>query len=296
MKKSSGVRVEVMLFTDPYCSWCWASEPMFFALAEKYREQLHFVYVFGGLVKDMDDFSDGDHGITGALDVLPHWKEVSEYSGQPIDESIWVDIAKIRHFSSWPANIACKAAFLQDEKLGEKFLRNMRQKVQTDRKIISLEEVYLEIAQETEGLDIERFKSDLQNGNAQSAFEADLRQGMRWGANVFPTLLFYRSDADPEHLTPENAASIGGHHPTKTYDEIIRRLVPDIKAYEARDEKTLLETYGPLTEREIAEIRGRKTSDQMSILEELEKAGIVRRMPKVRGNLWIASGQKAGQK
>lgn len=285
-EKKNGPILEVMLFTDPYCSWCWASEPMFLALAEKYRDQLHFVYVFGGLVKDMDDFNDADHGITGAPDVLPHWQEVSEYSGQPIDGSIWLEIAEIRHFSSWPANIACKAAFLQGEEIGERYLRKMRQSVLTDRKIISLEEVYLSIAQEIEGLDITRLKSDLDSGEAKKAFEEDLMKGTRWGAEVFPTLLFYRSDADMDHLSRDDAAMIGGHHSTRTYDRIIQRLAPEIRAYEARDEKELIASYGPLTERELGEIKGRTKEEQYHIMEDLERQGAVQKIVKVRGNLW----------
>ena len=29
--------VEIVYFTDPFCSWCWASEPSLFALRERYR-------------------------------------------------------------------------------------------------------------------------------------------------------------------------------------------------------------------------------------------------------------------
>lgn len=279
-------KLEVMLFTDPYCSWCWASEPMFFALAEKYREQLHFVYVFGGLVKDMDDFSDEENGITDAMAVLPHWREVSEYSGQPIDEYLWEDIAKIRHFSSWPANIACKAAFLQGEEVGEKFLRNMRRGVQADRKIISLEEVYFEIAENTKNLDLDRFRSDLENRSAQRAFEKDLALCAQFQANVFPTLLFYRADADRDHLTRENAALIAGYHPTRKYEEIIKRLVPDIRAYQPRDEKELLAIYGPMTERELAEIHHRSMEEERKVLEELFQKGEIGKDERVRGNIW----------
>jgi predicted DsbA family dithiol-disulfide isomerase len=31
---------EIVYFTDPFCSWCWASEPALFALRERYRDQL----------------------------------------------------------------------------------------------------------------------------------------------------------------------------------------------------------------------------------------------------------------
>lgn len=32
--------VEIVYFTDPFCSWCWASEPGLLALRERYRGPL----------------------------------------------------------------------------------------------------------------------------------------------------------------------------------------------------------------------------------------------------------------
>ena len=52
----SDLKVELISFTDPYCSWCWATEPILYRLRETYREQLSFRYVMGGLVEDMAEF------------------------------------------------------------------------------------------------------------------------------------------------------------------------------------------------------------------------------------------------
>lgn len=279
-------KLEVMVFTDPYCSWCWATEPMILSMAEKYRDQIHFTYVFGGLIKDMDNFYDSSNDIADASAVLPHWKMVSERSGQPINEMLWDDLSKIRHFSSWPANIACKAAFFQGENVGERYLRNMRMAALTDRKIISNEEVYNEIAKNTEGLDFEQFKRDLDEGNAKKAFEEDQIMCIRWEAHGFPTMLFYKADADFEHLTKETATYVGGHRSMETYDDIIRDLVPDINVFASRDEKELLAEYGPMTEREIGEIKKRSKEEEYAILENLANNREILKFPKVRGNIW----------
>ena len=177
MKKDTqekNTKLEVMVFTDPYCSWCWATEPMILTMMEKYRDQLHFRYVFGGLIKDFDDFYDAQNDIRDAAATKPHWKMVSERTGQPIDENLWEDIAPIRHFSTWPANIAAKAAFLQSEEVGFRLLRRLRRAALTERKIISDKAVYEALARETDGLDFERFQADIESGKAGEAFLDDL--------------------------------------------------------------------------------------------------------------------------
>jgi hypothetical protein len=36
-------------FTHPYCSWCWATEPIILRLRETYRSQIRLRYVMGSL-------------------------------------------------------------------------------------------------------------------------------------------------------------------------------------------------------------------------------------------------------
>lgn len=286
---NENTKLEVLAFTDPYCSWCWATEPMILSMMEKYRDQLHFTYVFGGLIKDMDDFYDATNDIGDASAVVPHWKMVSERSGQPIDEQLWVDLGKIRHFSSWPANIACKAAFAQGEDVGFAFLRKMRETALTERKIISNEEIYNAVAREIEGLGYELFRAALDDGSAEKAFLEDQIITERWQAFGFPTMLFYRPEVDINDLaslTKETAAYVGGHRPMETYDSVVQSLAPGITVSEARPEAELLATYGPMTERELGQVEGRTKEDELKVLKDLEAAGVVVSAPRVRGNIW----------
>jgi len=56
-------KVEILCFTDPFCSWCWATEPSLLTLRERYRDQLDIRWVMGGLVKDMSAFFDSSNSI-----------------------------------------------------------------------------------------------------------------------------------------------------------------------------------------------------------------------------------------
>jgi putative protein-disulfide isomerase len=286
VQEKKTAKLEVMVFTDPYCSWCWATEPMILTMMEKYRDQLHFQYVFGGLIKDFDDFYDNLNNIRDAAATKPHWKMVSERTGQPIDENLWEDIAPIRHFSTWPANIAAKAAFLQSEDVGFRFLRRLRRAALTERKIISNTEIYEALARETKGLDFERFRKDIETGTARDAFMEDQEICEQWQTFGFPTMLFYQEGADVENLTRENAIYVGGHRDMETYERVIHLLCPSIKEYPVRSEKELLAAYGPMTERELGQVQDRTKGAELEVLEKLESAGTVQRSAKTRGNVW----------
>lgn len=286
---NTNTKLEVMVFTDPYCSWCWATEPMILTMMEEYRDQLHFRYVFGGLIKDFDDFYDAQNDIRDAAATKPHWKMVSERTGQPIDENLWEDIAPIRHFSTWPANIAAKAAFMQSEDVGFRYLRRLRRAALTERKIISNSGIYEALAKETAGLDFDRFKDDIESGRAREEFMKDQRICEQWQTFGFPTMLFYKAGADLDELTRDNAVYVGGHRPMEIYEQVIRRLCPDIERYPVRGESELLEVYGPMTERELGQVHRRSKEDELEVLAGLEKDGAVSRTKRTRGNVWTAA-------
>ena len=151
------VKAEIVYFTDPFCSWCWASEPALFALRERYRDQLTIRYVMGGLVKDIAEFFDAANGIRATAEVAPHWRMVSERSGQPIDERLMLDITD-PHFSTWPANVAVKAAEI-----------TLAERTQVQR-----EDAQVALAREVAGLDVEAFRAELSGPRALAAFHEDL--------------------------------------------------------------------------------------------------------------------------
>jgi len=45
-------QIEIVEFTDPYCTWCWGSEPVLRHAQEAYGDQLRVRFVMGGLVED----------------------------------------------------------------------------------------------------------------------------------------------------------------------------------------------------------------------------------------------------
>jgi putative protein-disulfide isomerase len=276
--------VEVTYFTDPYCSWCWATEPMLYRIRETYREQVHIRYVMGGLVKDMAEFYDALNDIRTTAQVAPHWRMVSERSGQPIDEGLMEEITD-PHFSTWPACIAVKAAQLQGEEVGERFLRRLRRAALTERKVISYREVQEALAQEVPGLDLERWRKALDSGQAERAFQEDLAECRRYGVTGFPTLLFRYVGL----LTlpgRDKPILVGGHRTSETYRKVLYSLAPTLKEHSPRPILELLADYGPLTTREIAEVYSQPLEEARRELETLEAQGSVQRLVRRGGELW----------
>jgi putative protein-disulfide isomerase len=278
-------KIEITYFTDPYCSWCWATEPMLYRIRETHRDQVHVRYVMGGLVRDMADFYDSLNDIRTTAEVAPHWRMVSERSGQPIDERLMDDITD-PHFSTWPACIAVKAAQLQGETVGEAYLRRMRRAALTERKVISNPPVYEALAREIPGLDHNRFHADLADGSARRAFEADLAECRRFGVTGFPTLLFHYVGQVALPGT-ERPILVVGHRSFATYRQVLQRLMPGLVEHPPRDIATVLAEYGPLTTRELAEVYDRPVTVMRDEMETLQAAGQVERLSVRGGEFWL---------
>ncbi|HEY3439671.1 MAG TPA: DsbA family protein [Paludibaculum sp.] len=277
-------KVEVLCFTDPYCSWCWATEPSLLVLRERYRDQVHVQFVMGGLVRDFSEFYDGLNDIGTPAEVIPHWRMVSERSGQPIDERFWADVTD-PHFSTWPANIAAKAAAFQGEKVGDRYLRRLRLAVETERVQISQEPEQLRLAREVPGLDFDAFREELGSPRATRAFHEDLALCRAYGVSGFPAMLFRAVGAEGQSKTG-SAVLVPGHRSLETYESVLAKVAPGLKRHKPRPLETLFVEYGPLTTRELAEITGKSTSEAERDLRKEQADGRLVATERRGGTLW----------
>jgi len=144
--------IEIVSYTDPYCTWCWGSEPALRHLQEAYGDQLTLRFVMGGLVEDSADFSDPMNGIGGPNWLQPiadHWVEASVRHGMPVEVAVFV---KTPFTSTWPSNIAYEAAKLQNRTLADRYLRRLREVAATEGAGLDQVELLATLAEET-GLD-----------------------------------------------------------------------------------------------------------------------------------------------
>jgi len=184
--------IEIIEFTDPVCTWCWGSEPVLRKLETRFGEQVKISYIMGGLVKDITSFYDSYNDIGGDPErsnknVAKHWVDASERHGMPV-KSEGFKLFSREHPSTYPQNIAYKAAQMQDQALANRFLRRIREASAAEARQTNKTEVLLELASEV-GLDIARFLDDFNKGTAQRAFEQDLATTAKYGARGFPSFL-----------------------------------------------------------------------------------------------------------
>jgi putative protein-disulfide isomerase len=205
-------KLHIFYYTDPDCSWCWAAEPKIKKIKEEYGGQVHITYRMGGLLEKWDGFYDPLNQISYPEQVAPHWVEVSQRSGMPIDEKIWFQDPPT---STYPSCIAYKAALLQDERLAELYLRRLREAVMTQRRNIARENVLFALAEEI-GFDMDRFREAYLTGPAQAAFYEDLQETRGRGITGFPTLVMRNSIGREITLT--------GFRPYADYENAMKRL------------------------------------------------------------------------
>jgi predicted DsbA family dithiol-disulfide isomerase len=192
MNTTSDKMIEIIEFTDPVCTWCWGSEPVLRKLETRFGEKVKISYIMGGLVQDITSFYDSYNDIGGDPDrsnknIAKHWVEASERHGMPV-RSEGFKLFSREHPSTYPQNIAYKAAQMQDQALANKFLRRIREASAAEARQTNTTEVLLELASEV-GLDIARFLNDFTHGSAQKAFEQDLAITAKYGARGFPSFL-----------------------------------------------------------------------------------------------------------
>lgn len=184
--------IEITEFTDPVCTWCWGSEPVLRKLETRFGEQVKICYIMGGLVQDITSFYDSYNDIGGDPDrsnknIAKHWVDASARHGMPV-KSEGFKLFSREHPSTYPQNIAYKAAQMQDQALANRFLRRIREASAAEARQTNITEVLLELASEV-GLDIARFLEDFNKGAARKAFEEDLATTAKYGARGFPSFL-----------------------------------------------------------------------------------------------------------
>ncbi len=279
--------LELIEYTDPYCTWCWGSEPILRKIEEVFGDQSKISFKMGGLVADMGNFYDSINRIGGPKwyeQVAAHWLDASSRHGMPVDEQIFFDL-KDEMFSTYPANIAYKSAQFQDEVLANMFLRRMREGAAAERRAIQRLDVQVELAEEV-GLKHAQFVTEIESGRAKEAFEEDLTECRYRGIRGFPTFLI-------RNLSDKKEILLRGYRQFGDFVEAFRKLVgdavsPTFPTVSKDSISAFVRKYKRVATREITEVFDLSEEDIDEYLSSLVSEGLMRKKKVGNGFFYTA--------
>ncbi len=269
----------IVNYTDPVCVWCWATEPVFRAFETRYPN-VEIRYVMGGMVESMQDFADPANHIDGdAADVngqvMQHWLESQAIHRMPIEPKGFA-LFSPEHDSTYPQNIACKAALIADPGKAHKYLRLMRVASIAQARQTARRDVQVDIAREA-GIDVQVFEKALDDGSALAAFRADLGLVQSGGISAFPTFLVKSAQA--------REVMMRGFNRRLDFERVFDNLLggyfePLTSPPDAEVLDWLIEKNGPLSQEEIYQAFDFETRGQaMEWVQELLAGGRYAQLP-----------------
>lgn len=241
-------QVEVTYYTDPLCCWSWALEPQWRRFRFEYQNNVSWRYCMGGLIPGWKNFADPVHAVSRPAQMGPLWMEASHLSGMPMQNKIW---AFDPPASSYPACMAVKCAEEQSFAAGENYLRLLREAIMIRGKNISSPTVLIELAEELStqypsALNVQKFKTDMENDVGLEKFRADLNEVRTKDIRRFPALVFRRQGYKPLLLQ--------GYRPYVVWLDMMNKLAPDIQRKESTDVEEYRSYWPHLLEREEKEM------------------------------------------
>jgi len=276
-------QIEMVEFTDPYCTWCWGSEPVLRHALEAYGDRIRVRFVMGGLVADRTTFYDPANAIGGEQwerQIAAHWVEASSRHGMPVDMAHYERVLGMP--STYPANIAYEAAKLQDANLADRYLRRLREAAAIEGLAIHEPVVLADLAAGM-GLDRARFERDFA-GPAVDAFAADRDICAQYGVHGFPAFLV---------RVGEREQVLSGYRGFSQFTGLIDLLagspVPR-RTPEFRDDIVLgfVDKYGSAATREVAEVFEVADDAADEALQRLTAAGLLECLEAETGRFYRA--------
>jgi predicted DsbA family dithiol-disulfide isomerase len=263
-------RAEIIYVTDPICSHCWAMEPGWRKLLYHYGHLLTVRHLYGGLVPRWEGFADRGAGIRGPADVAPHWEEVVERYGQPIDPSVWL---RDPLSSSFPASIAAHTVRLIAPEMEEAYLRRIRDALFLEARNIARTDVLIACAKDI-GVDEALFAAAFERGDGVAPFEADLAELRELPVRGFPTLIISGAEGVQPWI-------MRGTQPYFRLERALRAVLGELPEERSTALDDVFAAYGSGTTPEFAEVLG---LDLVETAAALRRTGL--REQAVAGSAW----------
>lgn len=180
-------QVDMFYATDPLCSFCWAYEPALRKFQYQYGKYLSSnMIVMGGMIEKWEEFGgDNANGITDAIDVAKHWREIGDYTRMVIDGRIWLEEPID---SSFPSSQTFEIVRRDYPELASRYLRKLREAVMMWNQDISKPEVLQSVLEEM-GLDAKAILEDADSFEGRTLLNGDIGLSRALTVTGFPTVV-----------------------------------------------------------------------------------------------------------
>ena len=162
----------------------------------EFGDEVAITYVMAGLARE----------IARPHEHLHAWLDTAAATGMPVDGRLWLD-APPR--STYPACLAVKAA--AEQRLDGPYLRRLREGFAVGGRRLDTPDAFVTVAGEVQGMNVDRFRIDLQSNAIVEQFGADLDRARadggtpRWeveGAVTADVLAAVRAAGAPSRRLP----------------------------------------------------------------------------------------------
>jgi len=177
-----GNRVNITVYSDYLCPWCYIAAVRLQKIEEEYGERVcvtwkSFPLILGEII-----------GHDRRAHMAHSWLRAGEEEGS-IRYNLWPESSPLPT-SSLPAQEAAKCAALQGEEAFKRFHMLLLRAFFEQNRDISSRDVLISISQEAQ-LDMERFNSDFDSRSQREKVLADYREGKNdTGFTGVPTAIF----------------------------------------------------------------------------------------------------------
>lgn len=287
--------VEVRYYTDPACSWSWASEPKLRKLMWEFGGGLRFRWVMGGLARHYgDEYRDEVAGITGREScfegLMAHWLDVAAETGMPFDARLW---HRSPIMSTYPACQAVEAAAEQGVDAAYAYLRRLREGLMCGaKKLDHLEALVGEAG--PAGLDVDRFRIDIASNAITEAFASDLDEvrdppdEAREAGQVKRTEGHERLSFPSAVFASEKGVRHGvwGWSPYEAYRDAALAAGAEVAEQRATEVVEAVERFGRVATQEVEFLTGKPGPVVRAELWEAARDWRLRPIPVSGGELW----------
>lgn len=282
-KRTKRAKVTIFHATAPTCHWSWGFEPVLNRVKTVYGDQVDVRLLMMHVYDDLDSWIK-EYDFKDWSEVLGWFGEIAPQVGLPIDYA--------RAKDAWPKDVlpvslACFAALRQGAVKGERFFRATLRMATVEARDTTSDAALDEAAREA-GLDVARFRGDLEDGDGLMKQYGSQGEGFPHAPLNFYNLVL--SDGNGRMVVLDHAFD------PKVVEDAIDYLGGKLAKAKPKDVLGYLAHHGWASQREVERAFALKPPAAKKQLDALVKAGKAEKTKLAGATHWRAqrsSGKRA---